>query len=145
MFNSLCVAGCFCPFFRSNPKKQVHQNNSRQQSQDGGGQLWDGWSLAHLPGVDKGGNCRGWGRQLRIWRLHSLIRGCFPSTHRGPSLAVCVCYQGHTHWRRPLRGDGKSYELLMVFVVVSATNDHNHVHCNNVCNESSSNELIDPS
>lgn len=36
----------------------------------------------------------------------------------------------------------KSSELLMVFVVVSSTNDNNHVHCNNECNENFCNELM---
>ena len=48
-------------------------------------------------------------------------------------------------WKGPISGDGKSYALLMVFVVVSSANDCNHEHCNNVCNDSSSNELIDQS
>lgn len=53
---------------------------------------------------------------------------------------MCVC---EGSWKGPISGDGKSSELLMVFVVVSSANDDDHMHCNNVCNESSRNELID--
>lgn len=62
-----------------------------------------------------------------------------PGTVRAPPwLHVC---EGHR--RGPVRGDGKGRELLMVFEVVSPTNDCNHGCCNNMCNESSSSELID--
>ena len=46
-------------------------------------------------------------------------------------------------WEGPISGDGKSSELLMVFVVVSSANDDKHVHCDNECNENFHNELID--
>ena len=54
--------------------------------------------------------------------------------------SVCMC---EGCWEGPISGDGKSCELLMVFVAVSSANDDNHVHCNNECNENFGKELID--
>lgn len=84
--------------------------------------------------MNKGGSCRELGAGSRVFRGSPAPLGVCP-------WSVCLC---EGPWKGPISGDGKSSELLMVFVVISSANDWNQSHCNNVCNESSSNELLDP-